>query len=82
MAGSLEVVPSLKGKKVVFLAIHFLFYGRDRKQMLQSMKAACREKGAKIIGISNVPRLSYRQNKYIEDVVMVLENENKNNRRA
>jgi hypothetical protein len=55
------------------------FLVRGRKRLLQSMKAACLGKGVKIIGIGNAPLYIYWQNKYIKDVVMVLENKNKNN---
>jgi NAD(P)H dehydrogenase (quinone) len=72
MAEFLKKAPSLKDKQVVCLAAHFLPYGMGAKQMIQLMKAACQAKGAQIIGAGDVPRLSLRQNKHIEDVVNLL----------
>ncbi|HEY60769.1 MAG TPA: flavodoxin [Anaerolineae bacterium] len=68
VASFLEKAPSLQGKKIVCLATHFLPYGWGGKQMIQLMEEVCKAKGAQIIGVGNVPRLSLMQDKYIDAV--------------
>jgi len=71
MAGFLENVSSLKSKPTFCLVTHFLPYSMGGKQMIILMKDACESMGAKIIGIGNVPRLSFRQSARINEMVEI-----------
>jgi len=77
VAGFLKKVPHLKGKKMICLVTHFLPYSMGGKQMIRILKAACESLGAEVIATGNVPRLSLRQNKYINKVIDTIKNQPK-----
>jgi menaquinone-dependent protoporphyrinogen IX oxidase len=79
MAGFLKKSPSLSNKPAICVVTHFLPYSLGAKQMLQLFKPACATLGAQVIGTVNVPRLSFRQNKYINKVVDLIESQSRTN---
>ena len=72
IAGFLEKVQFMPGKRILCLAAHFLPYKWGAKQMIGSLNKACEAKGARIIGAVNVPRLSLRRKNHIAKVVNLL----------
>ncbi len=54
LASFLNQILSLKGKKVICLVTHFLFFGWGANQAIQQMKMLCEKKGAEVIGSGDV----------------------------
>jgi NAD(P)H-dependent FMN reductase len=54
MAGYLDAIPSLEGKRVACLVTHFFVKAWGAKQTLDQMRAACESRGATVCGSGSV----------------------------